>query len=108
MRLRQLLLAGTGALLLGALSVPANAAPAIGTDLKAAAGETSAVDRAAYRRCWRHRGHLHCRHVVRSYRYAPYDYDDGYYDYGYGPSIGLSFGGGGFRGGHRGGHHRHR
>ena len=39
----------------------------------------------------------HCRYVhryYRSYGYAPYYYDDGYYGYGYGPSIGLSFGGG--------------
>ena len=32
-------------------------------------------------------------------------FDDGYYGYGYGPGIGLYFGGGGFRGGHFGGNH---
>jgi len=105
MRLSLTMLAGAGALMLGSLSLSANAAPAINSDLKTTATESSAVDQVNYRhrRCWRHHGHLHCRY--RSYGYAPY-YDDGYYSYGFGPSVGLYFGGGG-RHFHHGGH-RHR
>jgi hypothetical protein len=101
MRLRVTVFAAIGALMLGSLALPAAAAPAVGTDLKTATTESSSFDRVNYRRCWRHNGHLHCRY--RRYGYAPY-YDDGYYGYGYGPSVGLYFGGGGghFRhGGHR-------
>jgi hypothetical protein len=69
---------------------------------------TAAVEPVAYRRCWRHRGHLHCRRtVVRRYYYdgAPYyGYGYGYAPYyDYGPSFGLYFGGGGGR--HFHGHH---
>ena len=69
---------------------------------------TSVVEKAAYRRCWWHRGHRHCRWVGYSNYYDDYPYD---YGYSYGPGIGFFFGGGGHRhhgwhGGHRG--HRHR
>jgi hypothetical protein len=115
MKMKALLLAGTGALMLGSLAIPAVAAPTVGVDLKATAAETSAVDHVNYRRCWRHHGRLVCRYARRHYRnyaYAPY-YDDGYYGYGYGPGIGLYLGGGGRgwgggRGGHWGGHHGRR
>jgi hypothetical protein len=103
MKMRLLLLAGAGALTFGSLSLSANAAPSIGSDLKTAANEASTVEQVTYRnrRCWRRHGHLHCRY--RSYGYSPY-YDGGYYSYG-GPSIGLYFGGGG-RHFHGGRHHR--
>jgi hypothetical protein len=104
--MKSLLLAGAGALMLGSLAIPASAAPAVG-GLKTTAAETSAVDHVNYRRCWHRHGHLVCR---RGYRdgYAPY-YDDGYYGYGYGPSVGLYFGGGGRGwGGHRGHFGGHR
>ena len=102
MKTRLLLLAGAGALMLGGLSLSANAAPAIGADLKTAANENSTVEQVHYRnrRCWRHHGHLHCRYR----RYVSY-YDGGYY--GSGPSVGLYFGGGG-RHFHGGGHHHRR
>ena len=113
MRLRELVIAGSAALMLGAL--PASAAPSVGSQLKTTAAENSAVDNVDYRRCWRgYDGFRPCRYVrryYRSYGYAPY-YDDGYYGYGYGPSVGLYFGGGGFGGGfgghrgHWGGHRR--
>jgi hypothetical protein len=87
-------------------TIPTQAAPlsAPSTDIKA--GQTSSVDRVAYRRCWWRHGHRHCRWYGRYYR--PYDYypfaSDPYY---YGPSIGFYFGGGGHR--HRfHGHHHHR
>ena len=110
MKMRELLLAGTGALTLGSLAIPANAAPAIGIDFKVTAVETSVIDQVNYRRCWRHHGRLVCRNARRhhhNYGYAP-NYDGGYY--GYGPSIGLYSGGGGRGGhrGHRGGHYGHR
>ena len=88
--MKSLLLAGAGALMLGSLAIPASAAPAVG-GLKTTAAETSAVDRVNYRRCWHRHGHLVCRRGYR-YGYAPY-YDDGYYGYGYGPGVGLYFGG---------------
>ena len=96
--MKSLLLAGAGALMLSGLAIPASAAPAVG-GLKTTAAETAVVDHVNYRRCWRRHGHLVCRR----YGYAPY-YDDGYYGYGYGPGIGLYFGGGGrgWGGGHRG------
>ena len=93
--------AAAGAVALGMFSTAAGAAPlgnAAG-GLTNATGENSLAQEVRYgRRCWRHRGHLHCRRVVRHYGYAPY-----YDSYGYGPSIGLYFGG--HRHGHR--HHRH-
>jgi hypothetical protein len=106
MKLKQLMLGTAGAVMIGMLAGPAAAAPAIGSGLKTAATENSGVEKAAYRRCWWHHGHRHCRYVSRGYRYygyAPY-YDGGYYGYGYGPSLGLYFGGGHRHWGHR---HRH-
>lgn len=97
MKMKYWLSASAGALALGLMAVSAEAAPlsSAAGDLKASAGQTSAVDQVYWRRhCWRHRGHLHCR------RYWVGGYDPYYYDYGYsyGPSIGFFFGGG---------HHRH-
>ncbi len=90
-----------GALALGMFSAAAAAAPlgnAAG-GLTTAAGENSQVQDVRYgRRCWRHRGHLHCRRVHRHHRHHSY------YGYGgYGPSINLHIGG--HRHAHR--HHRH-
>jgi len=96
------MLAGAGALML-AFSFPAAATPSFSEHLKSAVNENSTVDQVHYRgrRCWRHHGHLHCRY--RRHVYAPY-YDGGYYGYGFGPSIGLYFGGG--RHFHHGRRHR--
>jgi hypothetical protein len=78
--------AAAGALALSLATLTAQAAPAGSTtDLKAAAGASSSVEKAA-QRCWWSYGRRHCRY-----------YDDG--PYYYGPSIDLRFGG------HR--HHRH-
>src|SRR5262245_29086435 len=84
--------AAAGALALGLATMTAQAAPAAGTttDLKAAAGTETSVDKVAYRRCWWHHGHRHCRWYGGG-DYYPY--------YGYGPSVGF------YWGGHR--HHRH-
>ena len=93
--------AAVGAMALGLATLSAQAAPAAGatTDLKAAAGAESSVDKVGYRRCWWHNGHRHCR---RSGGYYPYyGYGASPYYYGYGPSFGLYFGGG-----RR--HHHHR
>ena len=101
-------------LLLGAglLASPASAGPAgslIGLEVQ----PSSNVDQVHYRgrRCWRHRGHWHCRRGLRRYGYyaQPYYYEPYPYYYGYGPTIGFSFGGGRhFHGGGRrhGGHGR--
>jgi hypothetical protein len=98
------------ALAAGLLSAPASAAP-LGLNGAKAPG-TSNVEQAAYRRCWRHNGHLRCRYVGDA---DPYYYDDDYRYYGYGPVIGFGFGGGrhfhgghGVHGGHIGGAHGHR
>jgi hypothetical protein len=83
------------------LTAGAQAAPLSANSLKAETSTSSAVEKAAYRRCW-------WRHGVRVCRWVHDDY--GYYgygpSYGYGPGIGFSFGGGGrhFHG-HR---HHHR
>ncbi len=94
----------------GLLCAPASAAP-VGNLTGLQAPATSNVEQVAYRRCWRHHGRLHCRRTFRRYGYYadPYYYDPyPYYGYGYGPTIGFSFGGGRhFHGGHHGGH-RHR
>jgi hypothetical protein len=90
--------AAAGAIALGfAAATSAGAAPAGAlTGLQTAAGGTSAVEEARYgRRCWRHRGRLHCRRVHHRrhyYGYAPYYY-------GGAPLFSFRFGG------HR--HHRH-
>lgn len=91
----------------GLLCAPASAAPG-GNLTGLQTPHASNVEQVAYRRCWRHRGHLHCRRTVR-YGYAdPYYYDPYPYGYGYGPSIGFSFGGGRHHhhGHHGGGRHR--
>ena len=102
---------GSAALLcsMGLFAAPASAAP-VGNVSGLQTQDTFNVDKVDYgRRCWRHRGHLHCRRYAR---YYDYDYGYPYYGgYGYGPSIGLYFGGGGrhWGGGHRfHGGHRHR
>ena len=92
----------TVTLALGVLAAPVSAAPSV--NLKGAVLEpgTSLVEKVhSVRRCWWHRGHRHCRYVrgYRAYGHAP-----NYY-YGYGPSFGLYFGGGGHRHWRR--HHRH-
>jgi hypothetical protein len=75
---------------LGILATPASAAPASGLQGAEAGTGASATEQVAYRRCWWHRGHRHCRWVDT---------------YSYGPSINLHIGGG--RHGHRHRHHRH-
>jgi hypothetical protein len=89
-------LSGAGlALAAGLLCAPASAAP-VGNVAGVHTPNTSNVEQAAYRRCWWHNGHRHCR-LYRTY------------GYGYGPTFGFSFGGGRhFHGGghHGGGHHR--
>jgi hypothetical protein len=68
---------------------------------------TNAVEKAAYRRCWWHRGHRHCRWFHSAYYDDDYYYGGYPYGYSYGPSVGFFFGGGGHR--HGGfGHHGHR
>jgi hypothetical protein len=87
------------AVTLGMFSASAQAAPLSGPadGLKATANENALTQDVRYgRRCWRHRGHLHCHRGVR--RHHGYYYGSPYY---YGPSIGFSFGGG------RHHHHRH-
>jgi hypothetical protein len=106
MKIKHWLSAAAGVLALGALSVAAEAAPLGSTagGLKATAnGENALTQQATYgRRCWRHRGHWHCRRGYRRY-YRNYYYSDPYY---YGPGFSLYFGGG-HRHGHRHRHHRH-
>ena len=114
----------SAALMLGAglFVSPASAGPAsglAGLELQ----QTSDVAKVHYRRgsrCWRHRGHWHCRRGLRRYGYYAQPYFEPYpYYYGYGPTIGFSFGGGRhfhgggrhhgggrFHGGGRGGHGR--
>ena len=104
------------ALLLGAglLASPASAGPA-GSLTGLQAPQTSNVEQVHYRggrRCWRHRGHWHCKRSFRRYGYYAYPYYEPYpYYYGYGPTIGFSFGGGRhFHGGRHfrgGGRHFH-
>ena len=86
------------ALALNVLSAPASAAP-LGTATLDVTGSKAVAEQVAYRRCWRHKGHRHCRWVEDDYGYNSYP---GYY--GYGPGINLYFGGGG----HRHHHHGHR
>ena len=86
-----------GLLAIGLLSAPVSAAPGNLKGADVEAGTTAAEQ--VHRRCWRHRGHWHCR-GHRAYR--SYGYDPGYY--GYRPGVSLYFGG------HRHRHwgHRHR
>ena len=98
---------GVGGLLLalGAFAIPAQAAPISGANGVTAGLQTSAAEKASYRRCWWHHGHRHCRWVNDDYGY--YGYDNGYY--GYGPSVGVFIGGRGHGGRGHGGHgHGHR
>jgi hypothetical protein len=67
----------------GLLATPSLAAPATGLQGIESQTSSSLTEQVAYRRCWWHRGHRHCRWVG-----------------GYGPSIRLHFGG-------RHHHHRH-
>jgi hypothetical protein len=88
------------ALALGVLAAPASAAPVSG--LKDVGIDTSSAAEPVhyrYRRCWRHRGHYHCRRAYQRYYYG---YAPGYYSYA--PGFYFSFGG------HRHRHwgHRHR
>ncbi|MBX9591440.1 MAG: hypothetical protein K2X43_19295 [Hyphomonadaceae bacterium] len=91
-----------GALALGMVSIAAQAAPlgnAAG-GLKATAGENALVQDVRWgRRCWRHRGHWHCRRYGRHYRYYPYYYG------GFGPGFGFYFGPRHHRWHHHGWHH---
>jgi len=93
--------AAAGALALSLATLAAEAAPVGGAsvDLKASAGSASSIEKAAYRRCWWHHGHRHCRWVGGGY-YSDYDYP-----YYYGPGVGFYFGGGRHWGGHH--HHHH-
>jgi hypothetical protein len=108
MTLRHLCIGAVSAVALVTLSNGGQAAPlsGAGVGLKADASINSGIEKATYRRCWWRHGRRVCRLVgYRTYR--SYD-DDGYYGpyygYGYGPSIGFSFGGGG----RHHGHHRRR
>jgi hypothetical protein len=101
MNIRRYLLGATAAVGLAVAAASAEAAPAVATagDLTSAAREASNVDQVYWsRRCWRHRGHLHCQRHWVDYGYTPY-YDP--YPYYYRPSFGFFFGG------HRH-HHHHR
>ena len=112
MKLKQWFIGSAAAFALGVMSSTVQAAPVsgLGGDLRAAAGERSAVEEAAYRRCWWYHGRRHCR-LYRS-AYYPYYYDayPNYYAPYYGPSFGFFYGGGGghFRHGGIHGGHRHR
>lgn len=82
------------ALALGALALPASAAP-VGNISGLVEKPTSAAEQVRYRRCWWHHGHRHCR------------WYGGHHYWGYGPSVGLYYGGHRRHWGHR--HHwRHR
>jgi hypothetical protein len=102
MKIRHYLLGATAAIGLAVAAASAEAAPTVATagDLTSAVREASNVDQVYWsRRCWRHRGHLHCRRHWVDYGYAPSYYDP--YPYYYRPSFGF------FIGGHRH-HHHHR
>ncbi len=77
------------ALVLGAglLAGPASAAP-VSSLAGLTEAQTSNVEQVHYRRarrCWRHRGHWHCRRPLRRYGYYAYPYYEPYpYYYGYG------------------------
>ena len=95
--------AAAAAAAIGAIATSAQAAPlgGVARDVGAAAGQATAVEKAAYRRCWLRYGVRHCRWY---YGYYDEGYDPYYYDYG--PGVGFSFGGGGGHGhGGHGGHH---
>jgi hypothetical protein len=78
------------ALGLGLLAAPASAAP-VG-NLGGIETNTSAAEKAHYgRRCWRHRGHVHCS---RGYHRRYYYGGPRYYrrHYGYAPGFFFHFG----------------
>ena len=106
MRRKLWLIASSGSLLLGFLTVSVQAASMSGTtgNLKVAAGEILRAQQEHHRyghRCRWYRGHVHCwwarpRAYIYPY-YSSYDYGNPYsYGYGYpslyGPSFGFSFG----------------
>ena len=101
MRLKHFCLGAAGLIAASLLPVTTQAAPLSGGELKAGTAATSNIENAAYRRCWWRHGYRVCRWVGYPY----YDDDYGYYGpyYGYGPSFGFRFGGGGHR---FHGHHR--
>ncbi|KAB2920487.1 MAG: hypothetical protein F9K29_01225 [Hyphomicrobiaceae bacterium] len=83
MRLKHWLAPAVAALALGYLAAPGQAAPLTGVAadaVRALDSENSAVDNVHFRRrCWRHRGHWHCRRHVRRWYPRHYYYDDYYY-----------------------------
>ena len=83
------------------LAAPASSAPT--ANLNGLQSSTSAAEQVHYyrRRCWRHRGHYHCRRYVRGYYYPSYAYGPYYRPY-YAPGFRFYFGGG-----HRHWRHRH-
>src|SRR5215470_9000346 len=96
---------------IGTFAMTAHAAPLGGVtgDVNAKADQATAVEKAAYRRCWLRYGVRHCRWYYGYYDGDYYPYGDYGPTYGYGPGVGFFFGGGGghFHGGHfHGGHHR--
>jgi hypothetical protein len=107
MQLKTSLIAVAGALAFGLVGTSAQAAPlgSIGDVKTNAAQESNVYDVRWRERCrWGSDGEYHCnRYWRRHYEHSgPYFYDDNYsyYGYGYGPSLGLYFGG-------RDHHHRH-
>jgi hypothetical protein len=70
-------IASFGTLMLSVAATPAQSAP-LGTAATGglAVSGTSALEH-VHRRCWRHRGHWHCRRHVR--RWRPDYYHGGYY-----------------------------
>jgi hypothetical protein len=99
MKPKHWLSAVAGAVALGAFSMGAQAAPlgSAATGANAGTGAESLVQEVT-RRCWRHRGHWHCR---GGYGYGRYYRDS----YGYRPGFHFHFGG--HRHGHRHWRHRH-
>jgi hypothetical protein len=85
------------ALALGLLATPASAAPTAGITSADVRTGASAVEQVA-RRCYRHRGHWHCR---------GYGHGHGYSGYGYGPGVGIYIGRGHRHHRHHHRHHRH-
>jgi hypothetical protein len=95
MRLKYWLSCAGGLMALAFLATPAQAAPVGGVvDLGPVAAEASDVQNVRWRRCWRHRGHWHCRR--RHVHYYPYYYGA---PYAFGPSFSIHIG--------RRHHHRH-
>lgn len=102
MRFKYWVAGAAGALMLGSLSLTAQAAPLGGAQdaLRADVGQNSQAQDVAWRRCWWHRGHRHCRWVGHRHGYYPYYHRR---HYGYRPyyrdryyGAGLAFPGFGF------------